>query len=86
MADWNTDSTRSPTERGSRAQRDPRGPGRPHVPRRLSAPRTEAAFAIGGGAVAVNSSLYFFGVEALSHPVLTVVGVALLAALYVEIE
>lgn len=47
-------------------------------------PRTEALFAIGLVVVAANSALYFFGVESLSHPVATLLGVALLLPLYFE--
>ena len=47
-------------------------------------PRTEALFAVGVAVVAVNSALYFFGVESLSHPVATLLGVALLLPLYFE--
>lgn len=47
-------------------------------------PRTEALFVVGLAVVAANSALYFFGVESLSHPVVTVLGVALLLPLYFE--
>lgn len=47
-------------------------------------PRTEALFVVGLAVVAANSALYFFGVESLSHPVATLLGVALLLPLYFE--
>jgi len=46
--------------------------------------RTEALFAAGVGVVVANAALYFFGVEALSHPAVSVLGVAALAVVYVE--
>lgn len=47
-------------------------------------PRTEALFAVGVAVVAANSALYFFGVESLSHPGATLLGVALLLPLYFQ--
>ncbi|WP_137284960.1 hypothetical protein [Halorussus salinisoli] len=47
-------------------------------------PLATALFVVGVVAVAVNSALYFFGVEALSHPAVSVFGLALLVPLYLE--
>jgi hypothetical protein len=48
-------------------------------------PRTaRALFAAGLVLVAVNSALYFFGVETLSHPMLSIVGLALLVPQYLR--
>lgn len=41
-------------------------------------------FALGLAVVAVNSALYFFGVESLSHPAASVAGLALLVPLYLQ--
>jgi len=46
--------------------------------------RTEALFAAGVGVVVANAALYFFGVESLSHPAISVLGVVALAVVYVE--
>ena len=43
-----------------------------------------ALFAAGLVLVAVNSALYFFGVETLSHPMLSIVGLALLVPQYLR--
>lgn len=43
-----------------------------------------ALFVLGLVVVAVNSALYFFGIEMLSHPVLSVAGLALLVPLYLR--
>lgn len=41
-------------------------------------------FAVGLVVVAVNSALYFFGAESLSHPAASVLGLALLLPLYLK--
>jgi hypothetical protein len=46
--------------------------------------RTEALFAAGVGVAVANAALYFFGVESLSHPAISVLAVAVLAVAYVE--
>jgi hypothetical protein len=43
-----------------------------------------ALFAVGLAAVGANSALYFFGVESLSHPAVSVLGIALLVPLYLQ--
>jgi len=43
-----------------------------------------ALFAAGLFVVAANSALYFFGVETLSHPMLSIVGLALLVPQYLR--
>lgn len=43
-----------------------------------------ALFVLGLVVVAANSALYFFGIEMLSHPVISVAGVALLVPLYLQ--
>jgi hypothetical protein len=43
-----------------------------------------ALFVVGLVVVAANSALYFFGVETLSHPILSVAGLALLVPLYLQ--
>ncbi|WP_435175726.1 hypothetical protein [Halorussus sp. AFM4] len=41
-----------------------------------------ALFVVGLVAVAANSALYFFGVDSLSHPAVSVLALALLIPLY----
>lgn len=43
-----------------------------------------ALFVVGLAVVAGNSALYFFGVESLSHPVISVLGLALLVPSYLK--
>lgn len=43
-----------------------------------------ALFVVGLAVVAANSALYFFGVESLSHPAVSVLGLALLVPLYMK--
>lgn len=43
-----------------------------------------ALFVVGLALVAVNSALYFFGVEALSHPAISLAGVGLLVPRYLD--
>lgn len=43
-----------------------------------------ALFVVGLVVVAGNSALYFFGIDTLSHPALSVVGLALLVPLYLR--
>ncbi|MFC4447806.1 hypothetical protein [Halorussus aquaticus] len=43
-----------------------------------------ALFVLGLVAVAVNSSLYFFGVDSLSHPAVSVFALSLLVPLYLQ--
>ena len=40
-----------------------------------------ALFVVGLAAVGANSALYFFGVESLSHPAISILGLALLVPL-----
>lgn len=51
-------------------------------PRRSRA--ATALFVVGLVVVAANSALYFFGVEMLSHPAISVAGLALLVPLYLQ--
>ncbi|PSQ45643.1 hypothetical protein BRD15_11250 [Halobacteriales archaeon SW_6_65_15] len=43
-----------------------------------------ALFVVGLTAVGANSALYFFGAESLSHPAISVLGLALLVPLYLK--
>jgi hypothetical protein len=43
-----------------------------------------ALFVVGLAVVAVNSALYFFGVEMLSHPAASLAGLTLLVPRYLE--
>jgi hypothetical protein len=43
-----------------------------------------ALFVVGLATVCANSALYFFGVDSLSHPAISVLGLALLAPLYLK--
>ena len=43
-----------------------------------------ALFVVGLAAIATNSALYFFGVESFSHPIISVLGLALLVPLYLK--
>lgn len=43
-----------------------------------------ALFVVGLAAVGANSALYFFGVNSLSHPAVSVLGLALLVPLYLK--
>jgi hypothetical protein len=51
---------------------------------RLPSRATKTLFAVGLAVVAVNSALYFFGVDLLSHPAVSLVGLALLVPLYLR--
>ncbi|WP_135824172.1 hypothetical protein [Halorussus ruber] len=43
-----------------------------------------ALFVVGLAVVAVNSALYFFGVETLSHPAVSLAGLTLLVPRYLD--
>jgi hypothetical protein len=43
-----------------------------------------ALFVVGLATVCANSALYFFGVDSLSHPAISILGLALLAPLYLK--
>lgn len=43
-----------------------------------------ALFVVGLAAVGANSALYFLGAESLSHPAISVLGLALLVPLYLK--
>lgn len=55
-------------------------------PERARSRATDALFAIGVAVVAANSALYFFGVESLSHPAVSLLVVPLVAAFYLRME
>ncbi|USZ67683.1 hypothetical protein NGM10_13225 [Halorussus salilacus] len=46
--------------------------------------RTPVLYAVAATVVALNSALYFFGAEALSHPAVSALGLALLVPLYLR--
>ncbi|MFC7082554.1 hypothetical protein [Halorussus caseinilyticus] len=47
-------------------------------------PVATALFVVGVAVAAANSALYFFGVESLSHPVVSILALALLVPLYLR--
>ncbi|UPW00957.1 hypothetical protein M0R88_02380 [Halorussus gelatinilyticus] len=51
---------------------------------RLRSRAARVLFAVGLIVVAANSALYFFDVELLSHPAVSVLGLALLVPLYLR--
>ena len=58
-------------------------PEQDHSTERWSRAAT-ALFVVGLAVVAVNSALYFFGVEALSHPAVSLAGLVLLVPRYLD--
>lgn len=51
---------------------------------RARSPTATALFVAGLAVVAANSALHFFGVESLSHPAVSVLGLTLLVPLYLQ--